>query len=179
MDMKHFRYLFPLLIAGFLVACSGNQVKPNDTEVNASGASSSSRALDSESSSVGIEDQQGVMLDALDDPANPLSVRIIYFEYDSAEVNQDSLDAVRSHGQYLSVNENRMLRLEGHADERGTREYNLALGESRAKTVRDLLILEGAQPGQIEIVSFGEERPAVLGSDEASLQKNRRAEIVY
>ena len=119
------------------------------------------------------------MLDALDDPANPLSIRIIYFEYDSAEVDQNSLDAVRSHGQYLSVNANRMLRLEGHDDERGTREYNLALGESRAKTVRDLLILKGAQPDQIEIVSFGEERPAVLGSDEASLQKNRRVEIVY
>ena len=86
---------------------------------------------------------------------------------------------MRSHGQYLTVNPNRMLRLEWHADERGTLEYNLALGESRAKTVRDLLILEGVQPGQLEIVSFGEERPAVYGSDEVSLQKNRRVEIIY
>lgn len=178
--MKNFRYLLPLLISGFLIACSNNQVKPDgDDEASTSGASSSSRVSDSESSSVGIEDQQGVMLDALDDPENPLSVRVIYFEYDSAEVDQGSLAAVRSHGQYLSVNANRMLRLEGHADERGTREYNLALGESRARTVRDLLILEGTQPEQIEMVSFGEERPAVSGSDEASLQKNRRVEIVY
>ena len=177
--MKHLRYLLPLFISGFLVACNGNPTKPDDAESGASGALSSSGTSDSESSSVGIEDQQGVMLDALDDPENPLSVRIIYFEYDSAEVSQDSLEVVRSHGQYLTVNPNRMLRLEGHADERGTREYNLALGESRAKTVRDLLILEGVQPGQLEIVSFGEERPAVYGSDEASLQKNRRVEIIY
>ncbi|MDG0996652.1 MAG: OmpA family protein [Gammaproteobacteria bacterium] len=179
--MKIFRYLLPLLVSGFLVSCGSNEVKTDDASSSAaaSASASNSRSLDSESSSVGIEDPQGVMLDALDDPDNTLTMRVIYFEYDSAEVEQDSLDAVRSHGQYLSVNTGRLLRLEGHADERGTREYNLALGESRAKTVRDLLILEGAQPEQIEVVSFGEERPAVFGSDEASLQKNRRVEIVY
>ena len=89
--MKHFRYLLPLFISGFLVACNGNPTKPDDAESGASGALSSSGTSDSESSSVGIEDQQGVMLDELDDPENPLSVRIIYFEYDSAEVSQDSL----------------------------------------------------------------------------------------
>ena len=177
--MKIFRYLLPLLVSSFLVSCGSNEVKTDDASSSAAESASNSRSLDSESSSVGIEDPQGVMLDALDDPENPLTVRVIYFEYDSAEVEQDSLDAVRSHGQYLSVNTGRLLRLEGHADERGTREYNLALGESRAKTVRDLLILEGAQPDQIEVVSFGEERPAVFGSDEATLQKNRRVEIVY
>ena len=86
---------------------------------------------------------------------------------------------VREHGKYLSSNPDRLVRLEGHADERGTREYNLALGEERAKSVREVLLLEGAQEEQIEIVSFGEERPAVDGTDDSALQLNRRVEVVY
>jgi len=86
---------------------------------------------------------------------------------------------VRGHGKYLSENSQRVLRLEGHADERGTREYNLALGEERAKSVREIMIIEGALPEQIEVVSFGEERPAVEGEDDESLRLNRRVEIVY
>ncbi len=89
------------------------------------------------------------------------------------------METIRQHGKYLSVNLDRLVRLEGHADERGTREYNLALGEARAQAVRDILSLEGAQEGQIELVSFGEERPAVEGVDEAAMQLNRRVEIVY
>ncbi|MCL4152841.1 UNVERIFIED_CONTAM: hypothetical protein GTU68_011391 [Idotea baltica] len=86
---------------------------------------------------------------------------------------------VREHGKYLSSSPERLVRLEGHADERGTREYNLALGEERAKSVREVLLLEGAQEVQIEIVSFGEERPAVDGADDSALELNRRVEVVY
>ena len=101
------------------------------------------------------------------------------FAYDSANIREDSLLIVREHGKYLSGNPARLVRLEGHADERGTREYNLALGEQRAKSVREVMLLEGATEEQIEIVSFGEERPAVEGSDDAALQLNRRVEVVY
>ena len=130
-------------------------------------------------SSSGLDDEGAVILDPLDDPASELFVRTIYFDYDSADIREDSLETVREHGKYLSSNSERLVRLEGHADERGSREYNLALGESRAKAVRDILVLEGAQEAQIELVSFGEERPAVAGTDENALQLNRRVEIVY
>ncbi len=130
-------------------------------------------------SSSGLDDEGAVILDPLDDPASDLFVRTIYFDYDSANIREDSLIIVKEHGKYLSSSPERLVRLEGHADERGTREYNLALGEERAKSVRELLLLEGAQEVQIEIVSFGEERPAVEGTDDAALQLNRRVEIVY
>lgn len=129
--------------------------------------------------SSGLDEDGVVILDPLDDPASDLFVRTIYFDYDSANIREDSLIIVREHGKYLSSSPDRLVRLEGHADERGTREYNLALGEERAKSVRELLLLEGAQEEQIEIVSFGEERPAVEGTDDSALQLNRRVEIVY
>ena len=129
--------------------------------------------------SSGLDEDGVVILDPLDDPASDLFVRTIYFDYDSANIREDSLVIVREHGKYLSSSPDRLVRLEGHADERGTREYNLALGEERAKSVRELLLLEGAQEEQIELVSFGEERPAVEGTDDAALQLNRRVEIVY
>ena len=179
--IKHY---FSLLLVVFVFAiasgCSSNKPK-DDGMMEGDGIEDGAPIDVSEEagSSSGLDDEGAVILDPLDDPASDLFVRTIYFDYDSADIREDSLVTVREHGKYLSSNPERLVRLEGHADERGSREYNLALGESRAKSVRDILVLEGAQEAQIELVSFGEERPAVDGTDESALQLNRRVEIVY
>lgn len=177
-----FKIGFCLMVIWALAACSSTNVKEDTSASDGGVTDSSSIELESEgsdSSTFGLEEDGAVILDPLDDPASELFVRTIYFEYDSSDLTEDSMATVREHGRYLSSNPSRLVRLEGHADERGTREYNLALGELRAKTVREILMLEGAQQDQVELVSFGEERPAVAGVDEAALQLNRRVEIVY
>lgn len=113
------------------------------------------------------------------DPSNPLSTRTIYFEFDSSRIQSKFQEALRAHADYLAEHPNVRLRLEGHTDERGTREYNVALGERRAESVEKALTLSGAGSDQISTLSFGEERPAELGSSEAAYQKNRRVELVY
>jgi peptidoglycan-associated lipoprotein len=104
---------------------------------------------------------------------------IIYFEYDSSELRAEDTDIVASHARELSMNSSTSVRLEGHADERGSREYNIGLGERRAQTVRRLLLIQGASAAQVSTVSFGEERPAAEGSNEAAYSQNRRVEITY
>lgn len=171
-----------LVVLVFAIAggCSSNKTKSDDGAMAGDEIEDGAPIdLADDGTSSGLDDEGAVILDPLDDPASELFVRTIYFDYDSADIREDSVTTVREHGKYLSGNPDRLVRLEGHADERGTREYNLALGESRAKTVRDVLLLEGAQEAQIELVSFGEERPAVAGTDESALQLNRRVEIVY
>ncbi len=116
---------------------------------------------------------------ALDDPSSPLSKRVVYFEYDSAEMLPDSRDVLRAHGSYLSSNRGTHITIEGHCDERGSREYNLALGERRAQTVKRYLEAEGVSGGQVGIISYGEERPANPGHTEAAWAENRRGVLVY
>ena len=104
---------------------------------------------------------------------------IVYFDYDSSELRAEDTDIVASHARELSMNSSLSVRLEGHADERGSREYNIGLGERRAQTIRRLLLIQGASASQVSTVSFGEERPAVEGSNEAAYAQNRRVEIAY
>lgn len=113
------------------------------------------------------------------DPNNPLSKSTIYFMYDSSEVQQDFIPVIAAHAQYLLSHPTRRLTLEGHADERGSSEYNIALGEQRAKAVARMMKVQGVSEGQLQIVSYGEEKPAVDGHDEASYQLNRRVELLY
>lgn len=108
-----------------------------------------------------------------------LSKRVIYFDYDRADIRGDSQSVVAAHAQYLSRNPAQKVRLEGHADERGSREYNIGLGERRAQAVRRALLLQGVAELQLATVSYGEERPAAAGSDEQTYALNRRVEIVY
>jgi peptidoglycan-associated lipoprotein len=115
----------------------------------------------------------------LDDPASPLSRRVIYFEFDSSEVKAEDRDTLAAHGAYLAAHPAARVTLEGHADERGSREYNIGLGDRRAQSVRRLLVFQGAASDQIETVSYGEERPATIGHDEEAWSLNRRVEIVY
>lgn len=104
---------------------------------------------------------------------------IIYFDYDRAEIKPESVAIVTAHAKYLNANSANKVRLEGHSDERGSREYNIGLGERRAQAVRRALMLQGVTEAQITTVSYGEERPAVQGSDESAYAKNRRVELVY
>ncbi|EMR14190.1 peptidoglycan-associated outer membrane lipoprotein [Methylophaga lonarensis MPL] len=114
-----------------------------------------------------------------DDPSSPLSQRVVYFEFDSSAVRAEDQHILEAHAAYLGANPNVTVRLEGHTDERGSREYNLALGERRAMSIRQALMLQGAGMNQFRVVSFGEERPAVEGSGEGVWQQNRRVEIIY
>src|SRR5688572_1595609 len=104
---------------------------------------------------------------------------IVYFDYDRAEIKPEFVPVVAAHAKYLNGNAQNKVRLEGHSDERGSREYNIGLGERRAQAVRRALMLQGVTENQITTVSYGEERPAVAGSDETAYGKNRRVELVY
>ncbi|MCP4286353.1 MAG: peptidoglycan-associated lipoprotein Pal [Gammaproteobacteria bacterium] len=115
----------------------------------------------------------------LDNPNSLLSNRIIYFDYDESQIREDFRDVVIAHGEYLAANPAVTITVEGHADERGSREYNIALGERRANGVRNLMMAQGASDNQINVVSYGEERPLLVGSDETSWSQNRRAELLY
>lgn len=108
-----------------------------------------------------------------------LNTLVVYFEFDRSDILAEFNEVLAAHGDYLSSNPGARLRLEGHADERGTREYNIGLGERRAQAVRRVLLLQGAASDQMGTVSYGEERPAALGGDEESYQLNRRVELVY
>jgi len=104
---------------------------------------------------------------------------VIYFEFDSSEIRSDFNDMLAAHSRYLAAVPDATVRLEGHADERGSREYNIGLGERRAQAVRQLLLLGGASPAQLTTISYGEERPAEFGSDDEAYSLNRRVELVY
>lgn len=113
------------------------------------------------------------------DPNNPLSKRTVYFMLDSSEVMPDFVPVIAAHAQYLIANPAQRITLEGNADERGSREYNIALGEQRAKSVASMMKVQGVSENQLEIVSYGEEKPAAFGSDESAWEQNRRVELVY
>ncbi|MCP5158693.1 MAG: peptidoglycan-associated lipoprotein Pal [Gammaproteobacteria bacterium] len=105
--------------------------------------------------------------------------RIVYFDFDSADIQPESQTIIESNANYLRGNPRIITQLEGHTDERGSREYNIALGERRANAVRQVMSAMGVSPRQIRVVSYGEERPAASGSSEQSYALNRRVEIVY
>lgn len=115
----------------------------------------------------------------LDDPNSMLADRTIYFDFDKNDIKGEFRDVIKAHADFLAGNPSAKVSIEGHADERGTREYNIGLGDRRSNAVRQLLVLQGASSSQVDTISYGEERPAALGHDESSWSQNRRAEIVY
>ncbi len=118
-----------------------------------------------------------------DETAGPmaglLASRTIYFDFDSAVIQGQGVDVVAAHAKYLAAHPDARVRLEGNTDERGSREYNIGLGDRRAQSVRRAMLLQGVADSQITTVSYGEERPAVMGHTEAAWAKNRRVDIVY
>jgi peptidoglycan-associated lipoprotein len=175
--------LASIVMAAFLLAaCSSNSTKDDSANQRANvedrGTNRDSED-DAQAQTHGLDDDRSLTAEALDDPESPLAVRVIYFDLDSANIRSDFSDTVTAHANYLAVNPTASVTLEGHADERGTPEYNLALGERRALAVRRHLVLLGASAGQIRTVSYGEERPAEDGHDEYVYSQNRRVELVY
>lgn len=117
--------------------------------------------------------------DPLENPNSLLATRVIYFDYDQSTVRADYLDVISSHADYLAANPQVVVRLEGHADERGTREYNLGLGENRANSVRSLMMAQGVADNQMVVVSYGEERPTAYEHNDEAWALNRRVELIY
>ncbi len=113
------------------------------------------------------------------DPSAEELAHVIFFDFDSSELRSEDTDIVARHAMQLAQNGGMRVRLEGHADERGSREYNIGLGERRSQSVRRMLLIQGASSDQIATVSFGEERPAAFGGNEDAYQQNRRVEIKY
>lgn len=123
--------------------------------------------------------QASKAMHALQDTSMLPSRRIIFFDFDKSDLRSEYRTVIRAHAEYLADNPRIRVRLEGHADERGTRDYNIALGERRGHSVLASLALNGVSKDRIETVSYGEERPLTTGHDESSWQRNRRVEIVY
>ncbi len=172
------RILIVMLMACLgVVACSS---KPAKTAPPSQG---SEVGAGSEASGAGGANAANAGQNGEDEAAGPqaglLAKRVIYFDFDSSEIKGEGTDIVGAHAKYLANNPTARLRLEGHTDDRGSREYNIGLGERRAQSVRRALLLQGATETQISTVSYGAERPAVAGHDEAAWAKNRRVEIVY
>lgn len=126
-----------------------------------------------------VDAQAGRGLDPLNDPNNPLSRRSVFFDLDSFVVKSEYQPVVQTHGGYLGTNKQRRVVVEGHTDERGGREYNLALGQKRAEAVKQRLMLLGVGDTQVETVSFGKEKPRSTGSNEEAWAQNRRADLNY
>ncbi|MGB2163880.1 MAG: peptidoglycan-associated lipoprotein Pal [Candidatus Puniceispirillaceae bacterium] len=160
------RILAVVAVTFLLAACeTASQVSGDSASTSASNTASSSS-----SSSASAEKTSAEKLAQVGDTVN--------FDFDSAELTVSARSTLNRQSAFLSVNPDLMIVIEGHADERGTREYNLALGERRATAVRDYLVAKGINAARVRTVSYGKERPAVSGSDEAAWAKNRRATTV-
>jgi peptidoglycan-associated lipoprotein len=180
--MMNKNLMIVLIFTAFLFACESTPEKADDAvavEDQGTDLSDATESDDSEAQTYGAGDDDLSGMSSLDDPTSMLSVRIIYFEYDSSDVKSDDRTTVEAHAAYLVANPETIITLEGHADERGSREYNLALGEGRALTVKRQMTLIGASDDQIRTVSYGEERPAIDEHDDYSWSQNRRVEIIY
>jgi peptidoglycan-associated lipoprotein len=160
-----------------LTACNRGNTLPEDTAANDAGADSGF-STDAGGGGGGIS-VSPLEAERAAERARLMQQLVVYFDYDEAEILPEFNALLQAHGQYLAQNPNTQVRLEGHADERGSREYNIGLGERRAQAVRRVLMLQGAGGAQLTTVSYGEERPAQTGSDDEAWRLNRRVELVY
>lgn len=187
------RILFPALLVLVLSACSstnGTQATVEDrtggtaTSGQAAGDAKPAAGSGTETTGLGAAGVAGSALDASKgdprkDPASPLSKRSIFFEYDSFVVKDEYRPALEAHAGYLLAKRDAKVMLQGNADERGSREYNLALGQKRADAVRKALSVLGVGEAQMEAVSFGEEKPRNEADTEEAYAENRRVDVVY
>jgi len=177
--MNMYKILLVAVLAIALVACAGRGTTPADDDLDATAVprttdgTGTTRADDGRSRFGGME--------ALEpDPSDPvLSNMVIYFDFDRDAIRPEFTPTLDAHARFLMENPRRRVRLEGHTDERGSREYNIGLGERRALSVRRYMLLQGVSADQLTTVSYGEERPAELGSGESVWARNRRVELVY
>ena len=175
--------LLTMFISVTLIGCSGAPVQQDSSSDNSnmssSGSSEGGSGQSATISGASGSSNLGVFADSGSSVSELLSTLLIYFDFDQSDIDSEFNSTIAAHGDRLANNNSLSIRLEGHADERGSREYNIGLGERRAQAVRRLLLLQGATSEQITIVSYGEERPVVVGSNEESYSLNRRVELVY
>ncbi len=162
-----------VLLISLLSACASQNKQPS-AEVDDKSMGGSSRTTESSPTTSGLANQN-----PLTDPNHILYKRSVFFDFDSYVVKDEYRSLVQAHAQYLRDNGNARVLLQGNTDERGSREYNLALGQRRADSVKNAMTLSGAKDSQIESVSLGEEKPRGSGHDEASWAENRRTDIRY
>jgi peptidoglycan-associated lipoprotein len=170
------KVLMAIIAALALAACSSTDKKEEPAPVT---DRSATPPVTSTTTTTTPTTSTPIAVNPLKDPKNILSTRIVYFDFDSNVVKDEYRAMIQAHAKYLTENRSASLRIEGHTDERGSREYNIALGNRRAESVKKILVVLGVQEGRIEIISFGEEKPVEGGHDEASWAKNRRAELKY
>jgi peptidoglycan-associated lipoprotein len=177
------RHTLPIvcLAALALVGCANRNTVPASAGSNETVGSAGAAAGDTGAASTqGTGSGSGIGVSPLSDQEQSLIKQlVVYFDFDSSEVRPEFNDMLAAHGHYLATHPNAQLRLEGNTDERGSREYNIGLGERRAEAVRRVLLLQGASADQLSVVSYGEERPAATGHNEAAWRQNRRVDLVY
>jgi len=169
--MFYFRIFLIALVGAAMAGCQGNTVpdpEPTDTVYNGSDVSTD-----------GVDGGDPYGGEEIDDPFAGELGMVIFFDFNSSEVRAQDQDLVARHAVALANIAGGRVRLEGHADERGSREYNIGLGERRAQTVRQMLLIQGVDVAQIQTVSFGEERPESFGSSESDYAQNRRVVFNY
>ncbi len=183
--MNYQRLVLPVALASLLAACSAKPVKEEpvaavvDRSPAAQPAPKSAEKAPAAAPTTAPATEAATKVNPLTDPNNILSKRSVYFDFDRYEVKPEYRAMVEAHARYLVATPAARLTVQGHADERGSREYNLALGQRRAVSVKNLMNVHGASDNQIETVSFGEEKPRCTAQTEACWAENRRADIVY
>ena len=171
-----------VLASVLLTGCGGDaQVKPDDQQNSDVNVGSISKDAGQSGSVLvgGVEREISYERSAINDADNVLATRTIYFDFDSSSLSTDDEEILKHHGKYLALNSSATMRIEGHTDERGSREYNIALADRRAQSVKRLLQFQGASSTQVVVISYGEEKPAAFGHNEDAWHFNRRAELVY
>jgi peptidoglycan-associated lipoprotein len=167
-----------LMLAALAAGCASQEAKKDAPVTDRSGATPPSTAT--APSTTTRPSQPGTVAgNPLRDPSNILSKRSVYFDYDSNVVKDEFRPLVQAHSRYLTDKRDSRIRIEGNCDERGSREYNLALGQRRAESVKKIMTVLGVSDGRVETVSFGEEKPVAAGHDEKAWTQNRRADIKY
>ena len=176
------RWITMFAVVGLLVGCSSTpeEQKPAPTaDITPSTAKPVKPTTPTPDLTGKGTQTQKVGVDPLNAPSNILARRSIHFDYNEFVVKEEYKPVVSAHARYLQQNRNQRMTIQGNTDERGSREYNLALGQKRADAVKQMMTLSGAQSGQIETVSFGEEKPRAQGATEQAFAENRRADLVY
>jgi len=175
------KVLWSMLLALTLSACGTTGSTPATVEDRTGGTTGTTAAKPAGADSTGVAGSAlpGDAGDPRKNPASPLSKRSVHFDFDSFVVKDEYRPMLEAHAGYLKSKRDARVILQGHADERGSREYNLALGQKRAEAVRKVLTVLGVNDTQMEAVSFGEEKPRNPGSAEEAYAENRRTDVVY
>jgi peptidoglycan-associated lipoprotein len=178
--MKRILFAFAVAMVTVLAGCSSQPTAPVDDKSASTATTDTTSTTTSGTSTSGVSGTAtGTGANPLKDPNNILSKRSVYFEFDSFVVDGKYKPLIEAHARYMTVTRSAKVTLQGNTDERGSREYNIALGQRRADAVKRMMTLMGVQDVAIETVSFGKEKPRREGHDEASWAENRRVDIIY